>query len=218
MIEAIIEWSIKNRYIVILAALALGVAGARAALTTPVNAIPDLSENQVIVFTDWMGRSPQEIEDQITYPLSVNLQGLAGVKVVRSSSEFNFSMIIIIFDDSTDYYFARERMLEKLSIASTFLPPGVTPYLAPTPPRSAKSSGIRWKEKAKTWGRCARFKTGTSAINSTAFPAWPKSPRSAAHLASIKSISTRPSFARSTSLSAKSIPPSRDRTRRSAVG
>jgi Cu(I)/Ag(I) efflux system membrane protein CusA/SilA len=131
MIESIIEWSIRNRFIVILASLILGVAGTRALFTMPVDAIPDLSENQVIVFTDWMGRSPKEIEDQITYPLSVNLQGLAGVKVVRSSSEFNFSMITIIFNDETDFYFARQRVLEKLSIASTFLPPGVTPYLAP---------------------------------------------------------------------------------------
>ncbi len=131
MIESIIEWSIRNRFLVILASIVLGIAGARALLTMPVDAIPDLSENQVIVFTDWMGRSPQEIEDQITYPLSVNLQGLAGVKVVRASSEFNFSMITIIFNDDTDYYFARQRVLEKLSIASTFLPPGVTPYLAP---------------------------------------------------------------------------------------
>jgi Cu(I)/Ag(I) efflux system membrane protein CusA/SilA len=131
MIESIIEWSIRNRFVVILASLVLGVAGFRAMLTMPVDAIPDLSENQVIVFTDWMGRSPQEIEDQITYPLSVNLQGLAGVKVVRSSSEFNFSMITIIFKDETDYYFARQRVLERLSIASTFLPPGVIPYLAP---------------------------------------------------------------------------------------
>jgi copper/silver efflux system protein len=131
MIDSIIEWSIRNRFIVILASLVLGVAGVRAMLTMPIDAIPDLSENQVIVFTDWMGRSPQEIEDQITYPLSVNLQGLAGVKVVRSSSEFNFSMSTIIFNDETDYYFARQRVLEKLSIASTFLPPGVTPYLAP---------------------------------------------------------------------------------------
>ena len=131
MIESIIEWSIRNRFVVILASLVLGVAGFRALMTMPVDAIPDLSENQVIVFTDWMGRSPQEIEDQITYPLSVNLQGLAGVKVVRSSSEFNFSMITIIFNDATDYYFARERVLEKLSIASTFLPQGVIPYLAP---------------------------------------------------------------------------------------
>jgi Cu(I)/Ag(I) efflux system membrane protein CusA/SilA len=131
MIELIIEWSIRNRVIVILAAIAVGIAGVRALMTMPVDAIPDLSENQVIVFTDWMGRSPQEIEDQVTYPLSVNLQGLAGVKVVRSSSEFNFSMINIIFDDATDYYFARQRVLERLSIASTFLPQGVTPYLAP---------------------------------------------------------------------------------------
>jgi Cu(I)/Ag(I) efflux system membrane protein CusA/SilA len=131
MIEAAIEWSIRNRYLVILAALGLGLLGGRALVTMPVDAIPDLSENQVLVFTDWMGRSPQEIEDQVTYPLSVNLQGLAGVKVVRSSSEFNFSMITIIFDESTDYYFARQRVLERLSIAATFLPPGVTPYLAP---------------------------------------------------------------------------------------
>jgi copper/silver efflux system protein len=131
VIERVIEWSIRNRYLVILMALALGVLGGRAMMTMPVDAIPDLSENQIIVFTDWMGRSPQEIEDQVTYPLSVNLQGLAGVKVVRSSSEFNFSMITIIFDEATDYYFARQRVLEKLSIASTFLPPGVIPYLAP---------------------------------------------------------------------------------------
>ncbi len=131
MIESIIEWSVRNRFLVILASLALGVAGFRAMLTMPVDAIPDLSENQVIVFTDWMGRGPQEIEDQVTYPLSVNLQGLAGVKVVRSSSEFNFSMITIIFDDATDYYFARQRVIERLSIAATYLPPGVTPYLAP---------------------------------------------------------------------------------------
>src|SRR5271165_653027 len=131
MIEGIIEWSIRNRFIVILASLALGVAGFRALMTMPVDAIPDLSENQVIVFTDWMGRSPKEIEDQITYPRSVNLQGLAGVKAVRSSSEFNFSMINVIFDDNIDFYFARQRVLERLTLSSTFLPQGVVPYLAP---------------------------------------------------------------------------------------
>src|SRR5712675_117658 len=131
MIERIIEFSIRNRIMVLLVTAGLAIAGVFAAMNTPVDAIPDLSENQVIVFTDWMGRSPQEIEDQVTYPLSVNLQGLAGVKVVRSSSEFNFSMINVIFDDGTDYYFARQRVLERLSIASTFLPPGVSPYMAP---------------------------------------------------------------------------------------
>lgn len=131
MIETIIEWSIRNRLVVILTSLAFAAIGLRAYITMPVDAIPDLSENQVIVFTDWMGRSPQEIEDQVTYPLSVNLQGLAGVKVVRSSSEFNFSMINVIFDDSVDYYFARQRVAERLSLASTYLPPSVIPYMAP---------------------------------------------------------------------------------------
>jgi Cu(I)/Ag(I) efflux system membrane protein CusA/SilA len=130
MIESIIEWSVRNRYVVILAALALAVGGARAMLTMPVDAIPDLSENQVIVFADWMGRSPQEIEDQVTYPLSSKLQGLAGVKVVRSSSEFNFSMITIIFEESIDYYFARQRVLEKLTTIAPEMPSGVVPYLA----------------------------------------------------------------------------------------
>jgi Cu(I)/Ag(I) efflux system membrane protein CusA/SilA len=131
MIERIIEFSIRNRFVVILAVLGVVIWGVYAVINTPVDAIPDLSENQVIVFTDWMGRSPKEIEDQITYPLSVNLQGLAGVKAVRSSSEFNFSMINIIFEDNIDFYFARERVLERLTLASTFLPPGVVPYLAP---------------------------------------------------------------------------------------
>ena len=131
MIESIIEWSVRNRYLVIIASLALAVAGTRAMLTMPVDAIPDLSENQVIVFADWMGRSPQEIEDQVTYPLSSKLQGLAGVKVVRSSSEFNFSMITIIFTDETDYYFARQRVLERLATITPEMPPGVVPYMAP---------------------------------------------------------------------------------------
>src|SRR5215813_5431116 len=125
MIESIIEWSVRNRYVVILAALALSVAGARAMLTMPVDAIPDLSENQVIVVADWLGRSPQEVEDQVTYPLSSKLQGLAGVKVVRSSSEFNFAMVTIIFDDRTDYYFARQRVLERLTTVGPEMPPGV---------------------------------------------------------------------------------------------
>jgi Cu(I)/Ag(I) efflux system membrane protein CusA/SilA len=131
MIEGLIEWSIRNRFLVILAALVVGVAGFRAFMTMPVDAIPDQSENQVIVFTDWMGRSPREIEDQVTYPLTTKLQGLAGVKVVRSSSEFNFSMINIIFDDSVDYYFARERVLERLATVAPDLPEGVVPYMAP---------------------------------------------------------------------------------------
>ena len=131
MIEKIIEGSIRNRFIVMFLAAALTVFGIYATLNTPVDAIPDLSENQVIVFTDWMGRSPKEIEEQITYPLSRKLQGLAGIKAVRSSSEFNFSMITIIFEDKVNFYFARQRVTEKLSQTSNYFPAGVVPYLAP---------------------------------------------------------------------------------------
>ncbi len=131
MIERIIELSIRNRFLVLIVTVALTVAAIYATINTPVDAIPDLSENQVIVFVDWMGRSPREIEDQVTYPLSRKLQGLAGVRAVRSSSEFNFSMITIIFQDDIDFYFARQRVTEKLAQSNTFLPPGVVPYLAP---------------------------------------------------------------------------------------
>src|ERR671935_1262449 len=131
MIEKLIEYSIRNRFLVLILTAALAVWGVYAVLNTPVDAIPDLSENQVIVFTDWMGRSPREIQDQVTYPLSLKLQGLAGVKTIRSSSEFNFSMVTLIFEDGVDFYFARQRVLERLTLAGTFLPPGVVPYLAP---------------------------------------------------------------------------------------
>jgi Cu(I)/Ag(I) efflux system membrane protein CusA/SilA len=96
-----------------------------------VDAIPDLSDNQVIVFTDWTGRSPQEVEDQVTYPLTVSLQGLPGVRVVRSSSAFGFSMIFAIFEDNVDLYFARTRVLERLSLVSKQMPTGVVPTLGP---------------------------------------------------------------------------------------
>jgi Cu(I)/Ag(I) efflux system membrane protein CusA/SilA len=131
MIETIIEYSIRNRFIVLILAAALALWGIYAVLHTPVDAIPDLSENQAIVFTDWMGRSPKEIKDQITYPLSLKLQGLAGIKAIRSSSEFSFSMITLIFEDDVDFYFARQRVTEKLGQANAYLPPGVVPYLAP---------------------------------------------------------------------------------------
>src|ERR1700682_3898631 len=132
MIEKLIEYSIRNLFVVLIVAAGLAVWGVYAVINTPVDAVPDLSENQVIVFTDWMGRSPREIEDQVTYPLSLKQEGLAGVRTVRSSSEFNFSMITIIFEDNVDYYFARQRVLEKLDEVrgSTLLPPGVVPRLA----------------------------------------------------------------------------------------
>src|SRR5438128_5381673 len=131
MINRIIEFSLKNRFVIVAAYLLLAGWGYWALIRTPIDAIPDLSENQVIVYTDWAGRSPQEVEDQITYPLTVNLQGLAGVRDVRSSSALGFSMINIIFQDKIDSYFARTRVLERLNLASGFLPEGVVPVLGP---------------------------------------------------------------------------------------
>src|SRR5246127_934982 len=131
MINRLIDFSVRNRYLILLFYVAVAGWGYWALLYTPIDAIPDLSENQVIVFTDWPGRSPQEVEDQVTYPLTVNMQGLAGVKSVRSSSAFGFSMVNLIFEDSVDVYFARSRVLERLNLASSFLPAGVTPMLGP---------------------------------------------------------------------------------------
>jgi Cu(I)/Ag(I) efflux system membrane protein CusA/SilA len=131
VINWLIEASLRNRLLVIAAFLGLAGWGYWALLTTPIDAIPDLSDNQVIVFTDWPGRSPQEVEDQVTYPLTVSLQGLPGVRVVRSSSAFGFSMINVIFEDSVDLYFARSRVLERLNLLGKSLPSGVVPTLGP---------------------------------------------------------------------------------------
>ena len=131
MIDKLIEVSLRNRFLVVAFFLLIGGWGYWALLTTPIDAIPDLSDNQVIVFSDWSGRSPQEVEDQVTYPLTVSLQGLPGVRVVRSSSAFGFSMINVIFEDHVDLYFARSRVLERLQLLSKSLPAGVVPTLGP---------------------------------------------------------------------------------------
>jgi CzcA family heavy metal efflux pump len=131
MIENLISFSLRNRFLVLLVAAGLFAWGIRSVQTSKVDAIPDLSENQVIVFTEWMGRSPQIIEDQITYPLVTNLQGLPQVKYVRANSMFGMSFVYIIFEDATDIYWARERVLERLNYASRLLPPGITPTLGP---------------------------------------------------------------------------------------
>jgi Cu(I)/Ag(I) efflux system membrane protein CusA/SilA len=131
MIHRLIEICMRNRALVLALYLALAGWGYWALLKTPVDAIPDLSENQVIVFTDWMGRSPQEVEDQVTYPLVTSLQGLPGVRTVRASSAFGFSMVNVIFEDDVDLYWARTRILERLNLASKQLPEGVAPTLGP---------------------------------------------------------------------------------------
>ncbi|WP_432712665.1 efflux RND transporter permease subunit [Pedobacter sp.] len=131
MVHKLIEWSLKNRWMVLLLAAGLFVWGVMAIKKNPIDAIPDLSENQVIVFTEWMGRSPQLMEDQVTYPLVTNLQGIPKIKYVRGSSMFGMSFIYVIFEDNVDIYWARQRVMERLSTVTQSLPTGVAPQLGP---------------------------------------------------------------------------------------
>ena len=131
MIPKLISWSLKNRYIVLLLAAGLFAWGIFNIKKNPIDAIPDLSENQVIVFTEWMGRGPQIMEDQVTYPLVSNLQGIPKVKNIRGTSMFGMSFVYVIFEDDVDVYWARTRVLERLNYAQRLLPTGVTPTLGP---------------------------------------------------------------------------------------
>lgn len=131
MIEKLISYSIHNRFIVLLIAAGLFGWGLHSVQVNKIDAIPDLSENQVIVFTEWMGRSPQIMEDQVTYPLVTNLQALPRIKYVRGTSMFGMSFVYVIFEDDVDVYWARQRVLERLNYASRLLPEGVVPTIGP---------------------------------------------------------------------------------------
>ena len=131
MVQKLIELALRNRLIVLLIAGGLFAYGIYSIQKNPIDAIPDLSENQVIVFTEWMGRSPQVIEDQVTYPLVSNLQGIPKIKNIRGSSMFGMSFVYVIFEDNVDIYWARTRVLERLNFAQRLLPQGVTPSLGP---------------------------------------------------------------------------------------
>ncbi len=131
MIEKLISYSIHNRFIVLLIAAGLFGWGLHSVQVNKIDAIPDLSENQVIVFTEWMGRSPQIMEDQVTYPLVTNLQALPKIKYVRATSMFGMSFVYVIFEDDVDVYWARQRVLERLNYASRLLPEGVVPTIGP---------------------------------------------------------------------------------------
>jgi Cu(I)/Ag(I) efflux system membrane protein CusA/SilA len=131
MVNSIIRWCLNNVLLVILGMFALIGAGYYSIKSTPVDAIPDIGEKQVIVYADWEGRSPQDVDDQVTYPLTTALTGTPGVKAVRSMSGFGFSMVFVIFKDEVDYYWARSRVLERLNVAQQRLPSGVIPLLGP---------------------------------------------------------------------------------------
>lgn len=138
MIEKIIEWSINNKFIVLLATLFLILGGIMALVETPVDAIPDLSDVQVIIYTEYPGQAPQVVEDQVTYPLTTAMLSVPYAKVVRGYSFFGLSFVYIIFEDGTDLYWARSRVLEYLNFVSGKLPPGVTPALGPD------ATGVGW--------------------------------------------------------------------------
>lgn len=131
MVRKLIELALRNRLIVLLFAGGLFAWGIYSLKQNPIDAIPDLSENQVIVFTEWMGRSPQVIEDQVTYPLVSNLQGIPKIKNIRGSSMFGMSFVYVIFEDKVDIYWARTRVLERLNYAQRLLPKEITPTLGP---------------------------------------------------------------------------------------
>ena len=138
MLAKIIEWSGRNRFLVLLATLFITIAGIYAVLRTPIDALPDLSDVQVIVYTEYPGQAPQVVEDQVTYPLTTAMLSVPKSKVVRGFSFFGASFVYIIFEDGTDIYWARSRVLEYLNFASSRMPKGVTPSLGPD------ATGVGW--------------------------------------------------------------------------
>ncbi len=131
MVKKLIELSLRHRIAVLFISACLFAWGIYSVQKNPIDAIPDLSENQVIVYTEWMGRSPQVIEDQVTYPLVSNMQGIPKVKNVRGSSMFGMSFVYIIFEDDVDIYWARTRVTERLNYAQQLLPQNVVPAMGP---------------------------------------------------------------------------------------
>jgi len=138
MITSIIDASLRNRFLIIIATIIIVVAGLWSMKNTPLDAIPDLSDVQVIVFTEYPGQAPQVVEDQVTYPLTTAMLAVPNAKVVRGYSFFGFSFVYIIFDDGTDMYWARSRVLEYLNYVSARLPAGVSPSLGPD------ATGVGW--------------------------------------------------------------------------
>ena len=138
MLKAIIEFSLKNRFLVLAATVALIAAGVYSLKKIPLDAIPDLSDTQVIVYTEWAGQAPQIVQDQITYPLTTKMLSVPSAKVVRGYSFYGYSFVYVIFEDGTDPYWARSRVLEYLSGLQAAMPAGVTPRLGPD------ATGVGW--------------------------------------------------------------------------
>jgi len=145
MIAALIRWSVVNRFLVLLATLLITAVGIWSVITTPIDALPDLSDVQVIIRTPYPGQAPQIVENQVTYPLTTTMLSVPGAKTVRGYSFFGDSYVYVLFEDGTDLYWARSRM----------------------PPGSAGSTSTRWSIAAAitTWRSCVACRTGSSSTN-----------------------------------------------------
>lgn len=153
MINALVKHCLRTPFVVLVLGCALAVMGWRAFVQNPKDAIPDIAENQAIVFTEWMGRSPKDVDEQVTYPLTVALQGVPGVKEIRATSGFGWSIIYVIFHDDIGFYWARSRVLERLNVVQAGLPEGVTPTLGP----DATALGqVYWYTVENGWYSSAR--------------------------------------------------------------
>ena len=189
MLGKIIEWSARNRFLVVLATVFVTVAGIYAIVKTPLDALPDLSDVQVIIYTEYSGQAPQVVEDQVTYPLTTAMLSVPKSKVVRGFSFFGASFVYVIFEDGTDIYWARSRVLEYLNFASGRLPKGVTPQLGPDATGVGWVYQYAWSARRRTSPSCAPSRTGTCATSWRRRRAWPRSPASAASCSSTRSSS-----------------------------
>jgi Cu(I)/Ag(I) efflux system membrane protein CusA/SilA len=160
MLTRVIDFSLRNKFIVFLATVTLLFGGIYAARHIPLDAIPDLSDTQVIIYTEWNGQAPNIVEDQVTYPITTKMLSVAKAKTVRGYSFYGFSFVYVIFEDGTDPYWARSRVLEYLSSITAQLPKGVSRRSARMPPASAGRSCIRSIRRTATSPNCARCRIG----------------------------------------------------------
>ncbi len=176
MIAKIIEYSARNKFIIFLLVVALAVWGYWALTKTPLDAIPDLSDTQVIIYTEWPGRSPDLVEDQITYPITSTFLAAPKVQVVRGFSFLGSSFIYVIFEEGTDIYWARSRVLEYLQAVKTKIPADVNPVLGPDATSSAGDFPMPWwiRRDSTIWRSCAPSRTTTSSWPSKACRAYPR--------------------------------------------
>jgi hypothetical protein len=217
MIARIIAWSARNLLLVLFGTGFAAAAGLYALLHLPLDAIPDLSDTQVIVYTEYQGQAPQVIEDQVTYPLTTAMLTVPKSKVVRGFSFFGVSFVYVIFEDGTDIYWARSRVLEFLNGAAARLPAGITPTIGPD------ATGVGWvyqyavMSKELNLAETGRSRTGTLNSRLPGPKAWPRSPASAASSGNTTSSSIRSACAISASPCRRCATPSAPATPTSAA-